>query len=272
MKRLSLSALSLGLLAAAPSHALFGVGVSYGMNSTNVGGESSSLEFAAMPAYLQSYATQNNLTSPSLELERAKISGLQQVGAKVWVDIPLTDITIDASSNVAWGSYKSIAYFNDGQTGTQDIMVNTGLETDFPVWGIGKGETPYINLLNDLTVRYNLLSFPPVISLVKISAGGGVTLAYGTRTVGKDDVKDLFEGQAAVGLTQAQAEKELADKLSDNLYTTKFGGHLDLNVTVKPPVFPMAVYADAKWYLNTATTKAADNFPWALSAGLAFAL
>lgn len=270
MKRLSLSVLALGLVAAAPSHALFGVGVSYGANTTGVGAESS-LQTAALPSYLQGYAADKGITAPSLELDREKVDGLKQIGAKVWVDIPLTDFTVDASSNVAWGSYHSSAIMLDG-SGNEVINVNTGMKTSFPVWGIGKGETPYINLLNDLTVRYTLFSLPPVISLVKVSAGGGVTMAYGTRVVGKDDVKELFNGTAATGLTQEQAEAQLASKLSDNLYTTKWGGHLDLNVTVKPPVIPLAVYAEGKWYLNTATTEAADNFPFAITAGIAFAL
>lgn len=270
MKRLSLSAL--GLVAAAPSHALFGIGLSYGTNTTGVKDESANLELATMPSYLQGYATQNGLSAPSLELERAKVDGLKQIGAKVWIDIPVLPLTVDASSNIAWGSYKSTAYFNDGLDGSKSLDVNTGINTGFPVWGIGKGETPYINLLNDLTLRYTLFSLPPVISLVKVSAGGGVTMAYGTRVVGKDDVAELFKGEAATGLTAEQAQTQLADKLADNLYTTKWGGHLDLNVTVKPPVIPVAVFVDGKWYLNTATTKAADNFPFAVTAGLAFSL
>ena len=55
MKRLSLSIAALGLLAAAPSHALFGVGVSYGHNSTDVSAETSTLSGSALPTYLQSY-------------------------------------------------------------------------------------------------------------------------------------------------------------------------------------------------------------------------
>lgn len=270
MKRLSLSALALGLVAAAPSHALFGIGVSYGANTTSVDAESS-VQTAALPSYLQGYAADQGITGPSLELDREKVDGLKQIGAKVWIDIPLLPLTVDASSNIAWGSYKSSAVLLD-QDGNEALNVNTGVNTSFPVWGMGKGETPYINLLNDLTVRYTLFSLPPVISLVKVSAGGGVTMAYGTRVVGKDDVKELFDGTAATGIDQTAAEAALAKKLSDNLYTTKWGGHLDLNVTVKPPVMPVAIFVDGKWYLNTATTKAASNFPFAVTAGLAFSI
>lgn len=273
MKRLSLSALALGLCAAAPSHALFGIGVSYGANTTSVDAESSTLSAGELPSYLSSYAAQNSLSAPSLTLTRAKVDGLKQIGAKVWIDIPVLPLTVDASSNIAWGSYASTAKLEDGTpSADDDLIVNTGINTGFPVWGIGKGETPYINLLNDLTVRYTLFSLPPVISLVKVSAGGGVTMAYGTRVVGKDDVKDLFDGAAAEGINKERAEAALAKQLSDNLYTTQWGGHLDLNVTVKPPVIPVAVYVDGKWYLNTATTKAASNFPFAVTAGLAFSI
>jgi len=272
MKRLSLSVLALGLVAAAPSHALFGVGISLGKNTTNVAGEDAVLGYGALPTYLQSFADSakklGNNTDSVLVLSRNKVSGLQQIGAKVWLDIPLTDITVDASSNIAWGSYSSVVSYDDG---INAFNVDASMNTGFPVWGIGKNETPYINLLNDLTLRYNFLNLPPVISLVKISAGGGVTLAYGTRVVGKDDIKDLF-GTGTAAADPEAVKAELTKRLSDNLYTTKWGGHLDLNVTVKPPVIPLAVYAEGKWYINTATTKAADNFPFAVTAGLAFAL
>jgi len=271
MKHLPLTALALGLFAAAPSHALFGAGISYGTNTTIVDGETGAVPNAVLPAYLQQYADQNHITSPSLEIARAKVSGLQQMGVKLWVDIPLTDITVDLGSNVAWGSYKSSAIMLDG-SGNEVLNVNTGLNTSFPVWGIGSGETPYVNVLNDLTVRYTFLSFPPAISLLKVSAGAGATYVYGTRVVGKDDIKELFTGTPTTGLTNVQAEQQLKDKLSENLYTSTFGGHLDLNVTVKPPVVPIALYVDAKWYLHTATSKATDGYPLAFSGGLAFAI
>lgn len=271
MKHLSLTALALGLLAATPSHALFGLGVSYGANTATVDNETGAVPNNVMPEYLTTYAAQKGYGVPTLEIERAKVSGLQQIGVKAWVDIPLTDISVDLGTNVAWGSYKSSVVLLDDK-GVEQLNIPTGLNTSFPVWGIGSGETPYVNLLNDLTVRYTFLNFPPVVSLLKVSAGAGATFVYGTRVVGKDDIKELLTGTPTSGLTPAQVEQQLNSKLSDNLYTTTIGGHLDLNVTVKPPVIPLAIYVDAKWYLHTATSKATDGYPLAVSGGLAFAI
>jgi len=58
MKRLSLSIAALGLLAATPSHALFGLGINYGHNFADVKSEHSTLTAAQLPSYLQSYAHQ----------------------------------------------------------------------------------------------------------------------------------------------------------------------------------------------------------------------
>lgn len=276
MKRLSLSIAALGLLAATPSHALLGLGVSYGHNFADVKSENSTLSYDDLPSYLQGYAasfTDNTdyKTDSVLTLSRAKVSGLQQIGVKAWIDIPFTDLSVDIGSNVAWGSYKSIVRYDDG---VNKFNVDAGLNTGFPIWGIGKGETPYINLLNDLTLRYTFLKLPPLSPLkpLRISAGAGVTLVYGTRVVGKDDIKDIFDGSNAAGLTSEQLQKKLSDKISDNLYTTTWGGHLDLNILFKVPVLPIAIYADGKWYVHTSVSDAASKYPLALSGGLAFSL
>jgi len=275
MKRLSLSIAALGLLAATPSHALLGLGVNYGHNFAEVKSESSTLTAAQMPSYLQSYAQSNNLSNPTLELDREKVSGLQQLGVKAWIDIPFTDFSVDLGSNVAWGSYKSQVIFDDGTPeGAHSFSASPSLSTNFPVWGIGKGETPYINLLNDLTLRYTFLKLPPLSPLkpLKISAGAGATLVYGTRVVSKNDVESILSGTAPADLNSVTAQKKLSDKISNNLYTTTWGGHLDLNILFKVPVLPIAIYADGKWYVHTSVSDAASKYPLALSGGLAFSL
>jgi len=275
MKRLSLSIVALGLLAATPSHALFGLGVNYGHNFADVKSENSTLTAAQLPSYLQSYAQSNSLTNPTLELDREKVSGLQQLGVKAWIDLPFTDLSVDVASNVAWGSYKSEVIFDDGTSdGAHSFSASPSLSTSFPVWGIGKNETPYINLLNDLTLRYTFLKLPPLSPLqpLKISAGAGATLVYGTRVVSKSDVESILSGTAPADLNAATAQKKLSDKIKNNLYTTTWGGHLDLNILLKVPVLPIAVYADGKWYVHTSVSDAASKYPLALSGGLAFSL
>lgn len=274
MKKSLLAASAVVLAAQAPSHALFGLGVSYGTNLTSVS-SSTDLVTSGLPTYLTEYAAANNFNSPELLIAREGVSGLQQLGVKTWLDLPLIPVEFEAAANVAWGSYKSeVLFYEAGNNGGgNDLVINTGIDAPVPVPGIGDGETPYLSTALDATIRYPFLTLPPLSPLkpFKLYAGGGVSWFYSSKVVSKEDVQDIFNVSGGA-VDQKAAEAALADKLKDDFYESSFGGHVLLGAQFKVPVLPLAVFVDGKWYFNAATSDAASNSPLAVSGGLAFAL
>lgn len=247
-----------------PSHALFGLGVTYGRNFTTIDGANQSLAPAEVPLYLQQYAGDN---APSLTLSRASVSGLTQVGVKTWLDLPLIPVEFEGSANLGFGEYASEILLDDGDT---VYHVPTSVDLPMNLAGTSSGKTPYSSLALDVSVRYAFLSLPPLSPLkpLKFYAGAGVSWFYATRVIDKADVAELFAGTPTGPVT----DKVLKDKLKDNLYKSKIGGHLLLGTQFKVPVLPLAIFVDGKWYINSATSDAATNNPFAVSAGAAFAL
>lgn len=260
----------LGFVAAQPSHALFGFGGSFGRNFTSVSSASDVVGGPDLPAYLQDY--QGGVGT--LSIERDGVSGLTQIGLKTWLDLPLLPIEFEAAANVAWGSYKSMVVYSDPNNPANDLVIETGLESPIPVPGIKSGETPYVSSILDASIRYPFVKLPPLSPLkpFKIYVGGGVSWFYASKVVSKDDVTDIFDFSGDATVDQAKAEAELSKKLKDDFYESSFGGHLLLGTQLKIPVLPIAIFADGKWYFNAATSSAASNYPFAVSAGLALAL
>lgn len=259
MKRFLLATLAT-LAAQSPVHALVGIGVSGGINTTSIDAAHQTISGADVPKYFGG-------STPSLTLHREKMSSTIQVGVKAWLEIPLLPIEFQVSSNVLWGNYKAHMTYSDG-TSTTDIPVDVAS----PIAGFGeeKGATPYVGLVTDATIRYPLLKFPPALNTLKLYVGAGVTHAMASRVIDKDDVKETFK--SASGSFDPAKPENAKGVIEDELFQSTFGGHLVAGLQVKIPVLPFAIFVDGKWYLNTAVSDAASNYPLSVSAGLGFAL
>jgi hypothetical protein len=258
MKRKILVALS-GLALAAPSHALVGIAVSGGLNSTSISGSDQTIVGADLPAAFSG-------TGSSLVAHRGAMSGVKQLGLKAWLELPIIPIEFEVSSNVGWGSYKSSLIYN--YAGGSDTIP---VDVKSPIAGLGdkSGSTPYISVLNDLTLRYPILKLPPLapIQPLKIWIGGGATYAIASRVVDKSDLKSVFSGSYTKGDEQAAA-----NTFKDNILTNTWGGHLAVGAQLKIPVIPIALFIDGKWYFHTATSDAASKYPFAVNAGLGLSI
>lgn len=263
----------LAVLAAQPSHALFGFGVSYGRNFSSVSSSEDVVGTAELPAYLADYAEANNINAGTLTIARDEVSGLQQLGLKTWLDLPLLPIEFEAAANVAWGSYSSAVMFNDAIPNTNDLVINTGIDAPFPVPGLKSGETPYFSSILDASIRYPFLKLPPLSPLkpFKLYVGGGVSWFYSSKVISKDDVTEMFNVSGG-GVDKATAQAELAKKIEDDFYESTIGGHVLVGAQFKVPVLPIAIFADGKWYINAASSDAASKYPFAVSVGAGFAL
>jgi hypothetical protein len=259
MKRKILVALS-GLALAAPSHALVGIAVSGGLNSTSISGSDQTIVGADLPAAFSSG------NGNSLVVHRGSMSGLTQLGLKAWLELPVIPIEFEVSSNVGWGSYKSSLIFNKGDGSTPDTIP---VDVKSPVVGLGdkSGSTPYVSVLNDLTLRYPILKLPPLapIQPLKIWIGGGATYAVASRVVEKSDLQSVFSGSYTT-------KQDATNTFKDNILTSTWGGHLAVGAQLKIPVIPIALFIDGKWYIHTATSDAASKYPFAVNAGLGLSI
>lgn len=260
MKRI-LTAAIVGLAFQAPVHALIGIGVSGGINTTSIDAAHQTISGGDLPAYFAGSGT------PSLTLHREEMPSTIQLGVKAWLELPLLPVELQVSSNLLWGNYKSHMSYVNG-TDTTDIPV----DIKSPIAGFGEesGATPYVGLVTDATLRYPLLKFPPVLNTVKIYVGAGVTHAMASRVIDKDDIQETFK--SASGSFDPADPKKAKGVIEDELFQSTFGGHLVAGAQVKIPILPFAIFVDGKWYLNTAVSDAATNYPFSVSAGLGFAL
>lgn len=259
MKKSLLAAAAL-LAAQAPVHALVGIGVSGGLNTTSIDAKTDVLTGAEVP-YFGSAST--------LRLKRDPVDNLTQVGVKAWLELPLLPIEFEAASNLAWGSYKSSLSYQNGTNPPVSIPV----DVPSPLAGFGedKGATPYASLLTDLTIRYPLLKIPPVLNTLKLYVGAGVTHVMATRVIDKKDIQSTFGSAGANGFDPAKPEAATAI-VKDELLQSTFGGHLSVGAQLKVPVIPIALFVDGKWYMNAAVSDAANKYPFTVNAGIGFAL
>lgn len=241
-----------------PVHALFGIGVSGGINTTSIGSANQTISGADAPVYFRS----SPQGAQDLVITREKLSNLTQIGVKAWLEIPLLPIEFEAGTNLAWGSYKSTLKY-----GTTAIPVDVKSPLAL---GEDKDATPYVSLLTDVTIRYPLIKIPPVLNTLKIYVGAGATHVLATRVIDKTDIQKSFGSSDGIfDPANPDASKSVVE---DNLLQSTFGGHLSVGAQVKVPVLPIAFFVDGKWYINTAVSDAASNYPFAVSAGVGFAL
>lgn len=260
MKRILTAAIA-GLAIQAPVHALVGIGVSGGINTTSIDAAHQTVSGGDLPAYFAGTGT------PSLTLHREEMSSTIQVGVKAWLELPLIPVELQVSSNLLWGNYKAHMFYANG-TDTTDIPVD--IESPIAGFGEEKGATPYVGLVTDATIRYPLFKFPPALNTLKLYVGAGVTHAMASRVIDKDDIKESFK--SASGSFDPTKPENAKGVIEDELFQSTFGGHLVAGAQVKIPVLPFAIFVDGKWYLNTAVSEAASNYPFSVSAGVGFAL
>lgn len=250
-----------------PVHALFGIGVSGGLNTNSIDSKTETITAGELPAFFKTTA----VPTPSITYSRAEMSSMTQLGVKAWLELPLLPVEFEAASNLAWGSYKSSMTYSDG---TNTTVIPVDIPSPLAGMGEDKGSTPYVNLLTDLTIRYPFLQLPPVLHTLKLYVGAGVTHVLATRVIDKKDIKSTFESADSAGFfVNNQPNTAGATKMvEDNILQSTFGGHISVGAQVKIPVLPIALFVDGKWYMNAAVSDAANKYPFTVNAGIGFAL
>jgi hypothetical protein len=121
---------------------------------------------------------------------------------------------------------------------------------------LGLHLTPYAKMQFDATVRKNIFAFPPVVNIIKFYAGGGPSLHFATPVLSTGLIEDALGTQlsGSKGLTELgnplfgsnEVMKAVTEEIIKNMFTPHFGMHLVAGVSVKPPIFPIGLYADGK--------------------------
>ena len=199
------------------------------------------------------------------------------VGGKVYVDcIPVID-AIELSTNYAMWEYQgSIIYPSSitfkpptpGATNTTTFdtsmatinydtakitMKNLGLSNPFIT------NTPYAKLQFDLTVRKYILKLPPMANTLRFYGGGGISMFFATpllsaglieRAIGNtlSTISTIQELQTQA-FNNKDAEQMIAKEFLKELFTPRWGAHLDLGAMVKFPFMPVGIYVDGKYII-----------------------
>ncbi len=219
-------------------------------------------------------------------------------GIKLYVDvIPILD-AVELSSNFGLWEYDGrIAYPKSltvkenvdyaSAKNPEDIFVPVYDTIPFTLESYGAGfgtlrKTPYMKLGFDLTVRKYVLQFPPVVNVLKLYGGGGMSLNFATPIISKslieDAIGDRLERAANLADLSLFSNKDVIEavikEILGNLMTPHFGMHLDLGVMVKIPVIPLGVYADGRFLIpfdNMDPNVDLGGFGIVLNTGILFA-
>jgi hypothetical protein len=230
--------LALAALAAASSHAIIGFGGQWA--------PALNLKVKGSNGVIASSGGQN------IALKQDEVEGLNGFGLKLWIDA-LPFIDIEATTNFQYGLY-DVTILGPGTTVTP-------VKFDLGVPVIDK--PGFARSVNDLTVLYPFLSLPPVVSLLKLYAGAGITWVASTAVLDAGFAKKAVDGAVAKGGASAadtpdEVASILADAITDEGLNYGFGFHLEAGAKVKPPIIPIAAFLNLKYHFLSSMPSAVD--------------
>lgn len=210
----------------------------------------------------------------SIKYRHGSFSGMQGFGLKLWVDI-LPIIDVEATYNLAWGSYSSTMTV----TGLDGKVVEQDIELEFDGVPFGKTTPKFVAMNGDLSITYPITWLP----IIRPYIGGGLTYYLSTPVMSAKFIKgymDVLSGELRDALVNGKMDaaqaKELSDKISSKLQddglNTNLGGHILLGVRAKLPIIPVAAYVNGKYYFGVDYDDEIDASSFVLEAGVGFAL
>ncbi|HKP97515.1 MAG TPA: hypothetical protein VJ385_17350 [Fibrobacteria bacterium] len=253
MKIMWMKTLALAATAAAYSHAIFGIGGQW-----------------APALGLEVKEGKGNIAAAgadSISIDQASVSGLNGFGMKLWIDaLPFVDL--EASSNIQYGFY-DVSIISPPNSTRKDLTFDLGVP--------GVDKPAFARIMSDVTVLYPFLKLPPVVSLVKVYAGAGITHVLATEVLNAKFAKKAVSkvtsggGGAAAADTPEEVSAILVDAIEDEGLKSGVGFHLELGAKAKPPVIPLAVFANFKYHFLSTMPSAVDGNSLTLELGGALA-
>jgi len=228
------------LLTAAQSFAIVGFGGHYVINTATV-------DAAKSTVYSSDEA------GVDMTLDQKKVDGLSGAGVKFWIDV-LPFVDIEATGNMQFSRYSANLTVSQDDGTTQNVPIE--LEFD-NVPFLNKARPVFASMTGDLSVTYPFDMLP----IVRPYVGGGVSFVASTPVMSKKFTENFLKS-AAPALLASTASGEITDEAADQLGTalgealaeeglnTGIAGHALVGLRIKPPVIPLAVYANAKYYVG----------------------
>lgn len=235
-------------LAVSSSHAIVGLGAHWAPNA----GFTSNSENLPLTVGGQ---------STGITFRQEAVEGLQGIGFKAWIDfLPFVDV--EGTVNMQWGTYAA--------------TISKGPDTLGLNWDLGVPLAPeepiFFQSMADVSVQYPFLKLPPLVSLVKLYAGAGLTLAWASEIMNSTFAKSAMEDQGMSATTSlADVQAALVEQIKEKGLSSGAGMHVMLGAKAKPPIVPLAAYANLKYYLVSALPDAVDSPGFTLELGGALA-
>ena len=287
IKYLLLLGMAVFTIKTSPVFALIGIGAHYGIDLTlKMDNKREQTDFSNLKFKLQDaislpngYDTSSILTGKDIPVyvnrKDWKNTGIN-FGGKIYVDvIPFID-ALEISTNFGvWQYNGSIIYpnsisinpnpapnaskFTDLASIDYDTLSLTlkQLYPDRFFWGVT--ETPYAKLHFDLTIRKYLLQVPPIVKILKVYGGAGMTVDFATPMLSsklvEDAISSTLNGTYTISemngvFNQNEIMKKVIDRIIDNMMTPHYGCHLALGTMIKLPMVPAGLYVDAKYIIQ----------------------
>ncbi len=200
-------------------------------------------------------------------------------GAKVFFDkIPIID-AIQLSLNFGLWEYEGLLHYPTGPDDDiddaalrervmedpasvtyRDFLVYDTLpitleEFDMSYFGLSK--TPFVKLQFDLSVRKDLYRFPKRMKIVRLYAGGGLSMIFNTPALTSELVEEVM-GETLTdnidnlstfltGASGEELQERVLNKMIRDFQSPTFGINLLVGTAVKFPVIPLGVYGDIKY-------------------------
>ncbi|GBU25355.1 hypothetical protein R83H12_01998 [Fibrobacteria bacterium R8-3-H12] len=251
------------IFASTQAFAIFGIGAHYVTNLGTLKGETEPINLGTLTGI------------DEVNLKREKASVLQGLGFKVWLDVlPLIDI--EATFNMAATRYNTSLELVTAKVNGVGGEIEVPLEY--------KPEAPYNMLFDKASPIFGLFSgdasitYPfDVLPIIRPYVGLGVSYMGSLPIVNKKFAEDMSPALTAIlqqdpsdPETSSKITKAFSDAITKADYKLGLGGHAIVGVRAKPPIIPLAVYANTKYYFGgNIDKKFSQGFVFELGGGFA---
>jgi hypothetical protein len=256
------------LACAVSAYSIAGIGFHYGldyslsMKNTELYAERVALSNLSLTTTDPGFPTLSGNNLPIFISRKDFTSTGLNLGGKIYIDIiPFID-AVEVSFNYGVWKYQGAINFPTGLVQAANLNLNNPADpANFTYMSLplqADGKTPYSKLQFDLTARKYLVQIPPIIKIIKIYGGAGMTFNFATPMLSNKLIQDVMANAAqgskditslASSLFTDAIAAQVVDKLKSGFSEKSVGMHIDAGILIKLPFIPLGLYTDAKFMI-----------------------